>query len=54
MHPAPEFASDPAGRFGVAPVIDVGSRRIPEAGDHKPSIPEYTIFMYSCEIEAIP
>jgi len=50
LDPAPEFASNPAGRFAGAPVIDVGSRRIPEAGDHKDSIPEYPIFMYNCEM----
>jgi hypothetical protein len=41
LHPAPELASNPAGRFGVAPVIDVGGRCIAETGDHKDSIPEY-------------
>jgi hypothetical protein len=34
-------------------VIDFGSRRIPEAGDHKDSIPEYPLFRYGCEMEAI-
>jgi len=53
LHPAPEFASNPAGRFAVAPVIDVGSRLIPEAGDHKDSIPEYPLFMYGFEMEAV-
>jgi hypothetical protein len=38
-HPAPELASNPAGRFAVAPVINVGSCRIRETGDHKRSIP---------------
>jgi len=51
LHPAPELASNPAGRFGVTPVIDVGTRRIPEAGDHKDSIPEYRLFMYGCRRE---
>jgi hypothetical protein len=51
LHPAPEFMSNSAGRFAVAPVIDVGRRRIPETGDHKTSIPEYTISMYSAVME---
>jgi hypothetical protein len=44
---APEFASNPAGRFAVAPVIDIGTRRIPKAGDHKR---EYTLIpgIYVC------
>jgi hypothetical protein len=52
LYPAPELASNPTGRFGVAPVIDVGSRLIPETGDHKDSIPEYPLFMYEFETEA--
>jgi hypothetical protein len=52
LYPAPELASNPTGRFGVAPVIDVGSRLIPETGDHKDSIPEYPLFMYEFEMEA--
>jgi hypothetical protein len=51
LHPAPELASNPTGRFGVAPVIDVGSGLIPETGDHKDSIPEYPLFMYGFEME---
>jgi hypothetical protein len=35
LQPTPQLASNPAGSFAVAPVVDVGSRRIPEAGDHK-------------------
>jgi hypothetical protein len=52
LHPAPELASNPAGRFGVAPVIDVGGRYIPKTGDHKNSIPEYSLSMYIFEAEA--
>jgi hypothetical protein len=52
LHPTPQLAPNPAGRFAIAPVIDVGSRRIPEAGDHRHSIPEYPLFMYSSETEA--
>jgi hypothetical protein len=52
LYPAPELASNSTGRFGVTPVIDVGSRLIPEAGDHKDSIPEYPLFMYGFEMEA--
>ena len=53
LHPAPEFASNPAGSFAIVPVIDVGGRRIPEAGDHKDSIPEYPLVVYSCESRGI-
>jgi hypothetical protein len=53
LYPAPELASNPTGRFGVVPVIDVGSRLIPETGDHKDSIPEYPLFMYGFEMEAL-
>jgi hypothetical protein len=35
LHPAPKLASNLAGRFAVAPVKNVGSRRIPEVGDNK-------------------
>ena len=52
LHPAPKFASNSTGRFAVAPVIDVGGRRISEAGDHKGSIPEYPLSMYSPKLEA--
>jgi hypothetical protein len=52
LHPTPQLAPNPAGRFAIAPVIDVGSRRIPEAADHRHSIPEYPLFMYSSETEA--
>jgi hypothetical protein len=51
LNAVPELTLNPAGRFGVAPVIDVGCGRIPETGDHEDSIPEYTISMYSCERE---
>src|ERR1700737_3776540 len=44
--PAPPPAPKPGGCFSVAPVIDGGSRRIPEAADHRHSIPEYPLFMY--------
>jgi hypothetical protein len=53
LHPAPELASNPAGRFGVAPVIDVGGRYIPETGDHRNSIPEYPLCMYGFEREEL-
>jgi hypothetical protein len=52
LHPAPEFASNSAGRLGVAPVVNIGARRIPEAGDHKDIIPEYPLFVYGYELEA--
>jgi hypothetical protein len=52
LHPAPEFAPNSAGRFGVAPVVNIGARRIAEAGDHKNSIPEYPLFMYGHKMEA--
>src|SRR5260221_5979846 len=45
LQPTPQLASNAAGSFAVAPVVDVGSRRIPEAGDHKDNIPEYPAFM---------
>jgi len=48
LHPTPELAANPAGRLAVAPVVNIGSRRIPEAGDHKDSIPEYR---YSCTLQ---
>jgi hypothetical protein len=49
LHPAPELAPNPTGRFGIAPVIDVGTGRILETGDHLYSIPEYPLVMYSFE-----
>src|SRR5208337_312330 len=52
LHPVPEFAPNPAGGFGVAPVVDVGGRGIPETGDHKDSIPEYSLVMYNGDLEA--
>ena len=52
LHPAPEFAPNSAGRFGIAPVVNIGARRIAEAGDHKSSIPEYPLFMYGYKMEA--
>src|ERR1700737_5137870 len=51
LHPTPQLAPNPAGCFTVAPVIDVGSRRIPEAADHRHSIPESPLFMYISETE---
>jgi hypothetical protein len=51
LHTVPEVAPNPAGGFGVAPVVDVGGRGIPEARDHKSSIPEYSLVMYSGEME---
>jgi hypothetical protein len=51
LHPVPEFAANSAGRFGVAPVIDVGTGCIPETGDHQDSIPEYPLVMYRFEME---
>jgi len=46
LHPAPEFPSNAASRFAGAAVINVGSRGIPEAGNHLDSIPDYPVFMY--------
>jgi len=30
LHPTPELAANPAGRLAVAPVVNIGSRRIPK------------------------
>jgi|SRR5580704_16993316 hypothetical protein len=52
LHSVPEFASDLAGGFAIVSVINVGGRRVPEAGDHRESILEYPISVYSIEAEA--
>jgi hypothetical protein len=53
LYPAPKIASNSAGRFAVAPVVDIDSCRIPETGDHEASIPEYPRSMYSGEMGAV-
>ena len=43
LHAAPELSPNPARRFAVFSVINVGSRGVPEAGDHEASIAEYPV-----------
>jgi hypothetical protein len=53
LQSAPKLASDLAGRSAIGPMINVGGRRIPKAGDHTAIIPEYSLPMYDAKWKCI-